>query len=52
MLVSDIDAATKKVKALGGTVMKDKTVIPGMGWLAIITDPTGAMVGLWKPKQM
>ena len=52
VLVDDIDAATKKVKALGGTVMKDKTEVPGMGWLAIITDPTGAMLGLWKPKQM
>jgi len=38
------------VKALGGTVMKDKTEVPDMGWLAIIIDPTGAMLGLWKPK--
>jgi uncharacterized protein len=50
VLVSDIDAATKKVKALGGTVMKEKTEVPNMGWLAIIIDPTGAMLGLWKPK--
>ena len=53
VLVDDIDAATKKVKALGGTVMKDKTEVPGMGWLAIIVDPTGAHLGLWKamPRQ-
>jgi predicted enzyme related to lactoylglutathione lyase len=50
VLVNDIDTATKKVKALGGTVMKDKTEVPDMGWLAIIVDPTGAMLGLWKPK--
>jgi uncharacterized protein len=50
VMVDDIDAATKKVKALGGTVMKDKTEVPDMGWLAIIVDPTGAMLGLWKPK--
>ena len=49
VLVDDIDAATKKVKALGGTVMKDKTEVAGMGWLAIIVDPTGAHLGLWKP---
>ncbi|MEO8751206.1 MAG: VOC family protein [Casimicrobiaceae bacterium] len=49
VLVDDVDAATKKVKALGGTVMKDKTEVKGMGWLAIIIDPTGAMLGLWKP---
>ncbi len=48
VLVDDIDAATRKVKALGGTVMKDKTEVPGMGWLAIIVDPTGAHLGLWK----
>ncbi len=50
VLVDDIEAATKKVKALGGTVMKDKTEVPDMGWLAIIIDPTGAMLGLWKAK--
>ena len=48
--VSDIEAATKKVKLLGGTVMKDVTEVMGMGWLSIIVDPTGAMLGLWKPK--
>jgi predicted enzyme related to lactoylglutathione lyase len=51
VLVDDIDAATRKVKELGGTVMKDKTEVMGMGWLAIIVDPTGAMLGLWKPMQ-
>jgi predicted enzyme related to lactoylglutathione lyase len=50
VLVDDIDAATKKVRALGGTVMKDKTEVMDMGWLAIIVDPTGAHLGLWKPK--
>jgi predicted enzyme related to lactoylglutathione lyase len=50
VLVDDIEAATAKVMALGGTVMKEKTEVPGMGWLAIIVDPTGAMLGLWKPK--
>ena len=49
VIVSDIEASTKKVKALGGTVMKEKTEVPGMGWLAIIVDPTGAHLGLWKP---
>jgi predicted enzyme related to lactoylglutathione lyase len=49
VLVDDIDAATKKVKALGGTVIKDKTEVMGMGWLAVIVDPTCAHLGLWKP---
>jgi predicted enzyme related to lactoylglutathione lyase len=32
------------------TVMKDVTEVMGAGWLSIITDPTGAPLGLWKPK--
>ena len=50
VLVDDIEAATKKAQSLGATVMKDVTEVPDMGWLSIITDPTGAMLGLWKAK--
>ena len=50
VLVDDIEAATKKAKSLGAKIMKDVTEVPGAGWLSIITDPTGAMLGLWKPK--
>jgi uncharacterized protein len=49
VLVDDIDAATKKARSLGASVVKDVTEIAGMGWLSIIVDPTGAMLGLWKP---
>jgi predicted enzyme related to lactoylglutathione lyase len=48
--VDDIDAATKKAKSLGATVMKDVTEVMGAGWLSIIVDPTGAPLGLWKAK--
>jgi uncharacterized protein len=48
--VDDIEAATKKAKSLGATIMKDVTEVPGFGWLSIIVDPTGATLGLWKPK--
>ena len=51
VLVDDIAAATRKAKDLGGTVMKDVTEVMGMGWISIIVDPTGAALGLWKPKQ-
>jgi len=30
--------------------MRDVTEVMDMGWLSIFTDPTGAMLGLWKPK--
>jgi predicted enzyme related to lactoylglutathione lyase len=48
VLVSDIKAATQKARSLGANVMKDVTEVMGMGWLSIITDPTGAMLGLWQ----
>ena len=48
--VDDIAAATKKAKSLGATIVKDVTEVPGAGWLSIIQDPTGAVLGLWKPK--
>jgi predicted enzyme related to lactoylglutathione lyase len=50
VLVDDIEAATKKAKSLGAKVMKDVTEVMDMGWLSIIVDPTGAMLGLWKAK--
>ena len=48
--VDDIAAATEKARSLGATVMKDVTEVMGMGWLSILIDPTGAALGLWKPK--
>jgi len=48
--VPDIKAATKKAKDLGAKVMKDVSEVADMGWLSIIVDPTGAPLGLWKPK--
>ncbi len=49
--VDDINAATKKAKSLGATIVKDVTEVMGAGWLSIILDPTGACLGLWKPKK-
>jgi predicted enzyme related to lactoylglutathione lyase len=48
--VDDIAASTAKAKSLGGRVMVEVKEIAAMGWLSIIVDPTGAMLGLWKPK--
>lgn len=51
VLVDDIGAATQKAKSLGATIFKDSIEVPGMGWLTIITDPTGATLGLWQTKK-
>ena len=51
VFVKDIDASTKKAKKLGAKICKGVTEVEGMGWLSIIVDPTGAMLGLWEPKK-
>lgn len=48
--VDDIEKATRKAEKLGAKVMKDVTEVMGAGWLSVIVDPTGAALGLWKPK--
>jgi hypothetical protein len=48
--VDDVEAAAEKAKSLGGKVMKEPTDVMGAGWLAIIVDPSGAALGLWKWK--
>ncbi len=48
VLVEDVANATNRAKSLGASVIKDKTEVPGAGWFSIITDPTGAMLGLWE----
>ena len=50
VLVDDIAAATEKAKGLGATVIRDVMEVMGAGSLSIITDPTGAVLGLWQPK--
>jgi len=47
--VKDIRAATKKAKRLGAKIVKDVTEVEKMGWLSLLIDPTGAMLGLWEP---
>jgi predicted enzyme related to lactoylglutathione lyase len=51
VLVDDIDAATKKAKSLGATVVRDVTPVMEAGRFSIIVDPTGAHLGLWQPNK-
>ena len=46
--VDDVDAATAKVKQLGGQVFQEVTEIPDMGRFSIISDPSGGVIGLWE----
>ncbi len=48
--VSDIKASVQKVTTLGGKVVRDVMEVMDAGYIAIITDPTGAYLGLWQTK--
>jgi predicted enzyme related to lactoylglutathione lyase len=50
VLVDDIQASTAKAKSLGAKIIRDVTEVSDMGWLSIIQDPEGAVLGLWKAK--
>lgn len=47
----DVDATAEKAKSLGANIMMEPFDVPTVGRLAIIADPTGAVVGLYKPAQ-
>jgi predicted enzyme related to lactoylglutathione lyase len=46
--VADVDAAAKKCQQLGGTVCVPPTDIPGTGRFAVIGDPLGAYLSIYK----
>ena len=47
--VSDADEVTDKVKDAGGDVMLDPMDVRQYGRLAVFSDPTGAVFGVWQP---
>jgi predicted enzyme related to lactoylglutathione lyase len=48
--VADADATTAQVPGAGGTAMGDPFDVMDAGRMAIISDPTGAMLCIWQPK--
>ena len=44
----DIDADTMKIEDLGGKTVQPKMAIPGNGWMAQYTDPSGNLFALWE----
>ena len=47
--VDDVDAASAKAGKAGGQVLKEPFDIPNVGRIAMIKDPSGAVVGLITP---
>jgi predicted enzyme related to lactoylglutathione lyase len=48
--VDDVHDATERVRTLGGSIRTGPAEVPGYGWYSVITDPTGATFGIWKPE--
>ena len=46
--VKSIDEVFNKVKENGGNIERNKTVIPVMGWYALLNDPDGNTIGLFQ----
>lgn len=44
--VDDLDAYMKKVEENGGTIVRQKAAVPGVGWLAYFLDPEGNLHGM------
>lgn len=47
---ADIDAAIAKLRAGGGKVMMEPSLIPTVGRFAVVSDPQGAMFNLLQPE--
>ena len=48
--VDDFESTLTQIEDLGGKTILPKTEIPGVGWFAFFTDPTGNQVALYKGK--
>lgn len=48
--VDDVNARLEKAKAAGATICKDAFDIPGVGRMAVLQEPGGAMVAWMTPK--
>ena len=49
--VASADASAKKAKDLGGKVVAEPFDVMEYGRMAVIQDPTGAMICVWEPKK-
>jgi uncharacterized protein len=47
--VEDADATAKAIAEAGGTVVAEPMDVMDLGRMAVFTDPTGAVFGIWQP---
>jgi len=48
ILVPSVDKGAAKVVKLGGTICKERTAVPQMGWFVICNDTEGNTFALWE----
>jgi uncharacterized protein len=46
--VEDLEPALERAEKLGGKTIMEPMEVPGVGWFAMILDPDGNQVGLFK----
>jgi len=44
--VKNIDSVLENIKKQGGTIISEKSAIPGIGWFAQFKDPEGNVLGV------
>jgi predicted enzyme related to lactoylglutathione lyase len=49
--VDSADAIASRARELGGTVYGEAFDVDGAGRMAVIQDPTGAVLGVWQPRR-
>ena len=52
LAVDDVDARVKKAQGAGAKLMRPMFDVPGVGRIAILTEPGGAGIGWMTPTQM
>jgi predicted enzyme related to lactoylglutathione lyase len=50
VMVDSVENTVAKARKLGGKVLMDKTPIPNMGAFAVLSDPTGGVLGVYEEK--
>lgn len=49
VIVEDIQTTLDRVLPAGGSITMPAMQVMDQGWMAMVADPTGAIVGLWQP---
>ena len=49
VFVDNVDATAKKAARLRGKIVMEPFDVPGVGRIAVLVDPQGAVIGIFKP---